>query len=66
MKILCTKQQKATLKLVEPKEAKHAKLTGLKHADVPEIGDYERPELEKYEKPEFGKTDKPKKVRMRA
>lgn len=59
------KQQKATLKTLEPKEAKHAKLTGPKHADVPEIDDYERPDLEKYEKPEFGKADKLKKVRLR-
>lgn len=55
-------QQKATLKTVEQKEAKHAKLSGPKQADLPEIADYERPELEKFDKPEFGKADKPKKV----
>lgn len=54
-------QQKATLKTVEGKEAKHAKLTGPKAADLPEIDDYERPELEKYDKPEFEKYDKPEK-----
>lgn len=56
-------QQKATLKTVEPKEAKHGKLTTAKKPeDLPEIEDYERPQLEKYEKPEFGKTEKPKRV----
>lgn len=54
-------QQKATLKTVEGKEAKHAKLSTPKSADLPEIDDYERPELEKYEKPEFEKYDKPEK-----
>lgn len=46
------------MKTLEPKEAKHAKITGLKAADMLEIEDYERPELEKYEKPEFQKTKK--------
>lgn len=55
-------QQKATLKTLEPKEAKHAKISGPKASELPEIDDYERPELEKFEKPEFGKTEKAKKV----
>lgn len=61
------KQQKATLKTVEGKEAKHAKLSASKPLDLPEIEDYERPELEKFEKPEFEKSEKPekpKKVRL--
>lgn len=52
------------MKTLEPKEAKHAKISGPKSADLPIIEDYERPELEKFEKPEFGKTEKPKKVRI--
>lgn len=61
--IFSIEQQKATLKTVEPKEAKHAKLTpGKKPEDLPEIEDYERPALEKFEKPEFGKAEKPKRV----
>lgn len=55
------KQQKATLKTVEGKEPKHAKLSASKPLDLPEIEDYERPELEKFEKPEFEKTEKPEK-----
>lgn len=51
-------QQKATLKTLEPNQAKQTKLAGPKHADMPEIDDYERPELEKYEKPEFEKSKK--------
>lgn len=56
-------QQKATLKTVEPNQAKQPKLTGPKHADMPEIDDYERPELEKFEKPEFEKSKKVRKFR---
>lgn len=58
------KQHKATLKTIEPDQAKHAKLSAPKSSDLPEIEDYERPELEKFEKPEFEKTEKPKKVRF--
>lgn len=52
------------MKTLEPKEAKHAKISGPKASDLPEIDDYQRPELEKFEKPEFGKTEKPKKVHI--
>ncbi len=52
-------QQKATMKTVEGKDAKHAKVSAApKYEELPEIPDYERTELEKFDKPEFGKAKK--------
>lgn len=58
-KTIQNKQQKATMKTVEGKDAKHAKISApKKYEEMPEIPDYDRPQLEKFEKPEFEKNKK--------